>query len=70
MGLGNRYAMTGTVTLNGDELAISIDGLGSMQAKFAAEILDRLPDGATYDHGLNAALAKRRNPRNFSAPGN
>lgn len=61
----NRYAMTGTVTLNGDELAISIDGLGSMQSKFAAEILDLLPEGAVYDHGLNDALAKMEKSAKF-----
>lgn len=54
----NRYAMNGTVNINGDELSISLDGLGSMHEKFASEILALLPEGATHDHGLNAALAK------------
>lgn len=52
----NRHAMNGTVGVNGNELIISLDGLGTAHKKFAAEIIDLLPEEAIYDHGIADAL--------------
>lgn len=53
--LANRWAMQAMITIDGQELVITIDSKGTNQPKFAAEILDLLPEGSIHDHGLAAA---------------
>lgn len=54
----NRYGMNGQAEIDGQELKIKIDGLGSMHQKFAYAIIDLLPPNSFDDHGIPAALAK------------
>lgn len=54
----NRWAMDGTIGIDGQELTITIDGVGNQHGKFADEILALLPEDAIDDHGMGEALAK------------
>lgn len=63
----NRNAMNGTITLDGSELRISIDGLGSAHQKFAKEIYALLPESAIDDQGLEAALSTMERSAKFFA---
>ncbi|SMB82270.1 SHOCT domain-containing protein [Corynebacterium glucuronolyticum] len=65
--MANRYAMTGVLTLEGSTLRIEIDGIGSMQRKFAGEITDLLPADAVDDHGIAEVLARTDKSAKFFA---
>lgn len=51
----NRWASKAQILVDGDTVEITVDGLGSQHAKFSAEMLELLPEGAVYDHDLPAA---------------
>lgn len=63
----NRYGMDGTATIDGNNLTLSIDGLGNMHSKFANEIFAILPDGAIDDHGIGEVLANMDKSAKFFA---
>lgn len=53
--LANRWAMSATITIDGQDLAITIDGNGTAPDKWATELFNLLPDGAVDDHGIQQA---------------